>query len=258
MQTKVRLNKFLRDCQLGSRRKCEQLIVDGLVTIEGKPVTEMATLVDPVVDRVAVGGHEVKPPAATHYIAANKPRGAVVTANDPRGRVTLYEAIPGLPAGIFSVGRLDMDSEGLILLTNDGTLGFRLAHPKYGIERVYEVSVEGTGGDDLITELLRGVVLDDGVATAKQVEVVSGKGEALKVRITLTEGRKREVRRMLGACGYEVRRLKRTGFGSVELGRLAPGKWRYLTRDEVRGLRRLVEQAYVGGLEGNKRKGGEA
>ncbi|MFZ1948091.1 MAG: pseudouridine synthase [bacterium] len=257
MPTKVRLNKFLRDCHLGSRRKCEQLIVDGLVTIGGQPVTEMATLVDPEVDRVAVGGHEVKPRSATHYIAANKPRGAVVTANDPRGRVTLYEAIPGLPAGIFSVGRLDLDSEGLILLTNDGTLGFRLAHPKYGIERVYEVSVEGSGGDDLVAELRRGVVLEDGIATARQVEVVGGKGEAMTVRITLTEGRKREVRRMLGACGYEVRRLRRTRFGSVELGHLDPGKWRYLTREEVRGLRRLVEQAHVAGLDEDKGKGGE-
>jgi 23S rRNA pseudouridine2605 synthase len=247
MPAKVRLNKFLRDCQLGARRKCEQLIREGLVKIDGKTVSDLATLVDPAADRVEVNGRQVRPLGEKTYVAANKPRGLVVTASDPRGRKTIYQGIKGLPHGIFSVGRLDMDSEGLILLTNDGELGFRLAHPKYGIERVYEVAVDGAAAGDLIESLRRGVELEDGLAAARRAELVEQKKAWFTLRLTLTEGRKREVRRMVAACGYEVRRLRRVRFGSVGLGRLAPGAWRHLTRDEIRGLRRLVQEAYISG-----------
>lgn len=244
MPASVRLNKFLRDCHQGSRRKCEDLITGGLVTVGGKRVTELATLVDPERDRVEVGGKVVRPFGEMIYIVANKPRGIVVTASDPAGRRTIYEGIDDLPAGVFAIGRLDMDSEGLVLLTNDGTLAFRLAHPRYGIERVYEVKVKGEIGPDLIDGLTRGVLLEEGMAKAKQVEPVKQGEEAGTLRLTLTEGKKREVRRMVAGCGYEVLRLKRVRFGNIQLGRLPGGTWRRLTRDEVRGLRRLVQEAY--------------
>jgi 23S rRNA pseudouridine2605 synthase len=244
MPVKVRLNKFLRDCQLGSRRKCEKLVLGGLVTVGGKAVTEMATLVDPAADRVEVGGKRVRPVREQVYVAANKPRGVVVTASDPQERQTIYERMRGLPVGMFCVGRLDMDSEGLILLTNDGKLCFRLAHPKSAIERVYEVEVEGKPDGEAIESLARGVVLEDGTAKASSVEVAARGRDSFNLRLVLTEGRKREVRRMVAACGMNVRRLRRIRFGSVSLGDLPSGSWRRLTREEVRGLRRLVGEAH--------------
>ena len=243
MPTGVRLNKFLRDCQLGSRRACEKLVTEGRVVIDGELVTDLATLVDPSRNSVEVDGRRVKPAQERVYIAANKPRGVVVTASDPQGRETLYQRIGDLPRGAFSIGRLDRDSEGLVLLTNDGNLAFRLAHPKYAIERVYEVGVSGQAVPELADQLTAGVELEDGVAKAKSAEVVRQKGGGLTLRLTLTEGRKREVRRMIAVCGLEVERLKRVRFGSVALGRLAPGAWRPLTRDEIRALRRLVGEA---------------
>lgn len=204
------------------------------------PVTDMATLVDLSGDSVEVDGRQVRPVQVRVYIAANKPRGVMVTARDPRGRETLYERMGDLPRGVFCVGRLDKDSEGLVLLTNDGKLAFRLAHPRYSIERVYEVGVRGDAGQDLAGRLTAGVQLEDGSARATSAEVVGRRAGGLRIRLTLTEGRKREVRRMIAACGLDVDSLKRVRFGSVALGSLAPGSWRQLSRDEIRGLRRLV------------------
>jgi pseudouridine synthase len=249
----VRLNKFLRDCQLGSRRKCEKLVVGGLVTIDGSPVTDLSTMVDPVASRVEVDGKTVRPHEEQIYIAAYKPRGAIVTASDPRKRRTLYDQVPGLPTGAFAVGRLDMESEGLILLTNDGALSFRLAHPKYAIERIYEVRVKGGASADLADALRQGVVLEDGTARPKAVRVLRETGQSFMLRLTLTEGKKREIRRMIAACGYDVVRLKRVRFAGVALGALGVGRWRHLTRDEVRGLRRLVQDSYVAGLKQARR-----
>jgi pseudouridine synthase len=244
MPAKVRLNKFLRDCHQGSRRKCEDLVRDGLVTVDGLVVTELATLVDPEHSRVEVNGKPVRPFTEMIYIAANKPRGVVVTASDPRGRKTIFEGLEKLPAGIFPIGRLDMDSEGLVILTNDGKLAFRLAHPRYGVEREYEVKVKGQIGRDLTEGLTKGVLLEEGMARAKRVELVKQGQERGTLRVVLTEGKKRELRRMVAGCGYEVLRLKRVRFGNVMLARLAGGSWRNLVRDEIRGLRRLVQEAY--------------
>ena len=225
------------------------MISDGLVKIDGKQVTEMATLVDPAADVVEVAGKRVRPVPGQIYIAANKPRGVVVTASDPRRRETIYERISGLPREVFCVGRLDMDSEGLILLTNDGKLAFRLAHPKSEIERVYEISVAGKPEAEAIAALAEGVVLEDGTAKARSVELAGQGRDSFKLRLVLTEGRKREVRRMISACGMDLMRLRRVRFGSVTLGDLSPGGWRMLTGDEVRGLRRLVGEAHEAELE---------
>jgi 23S rRNA pseudouridine2605 synthase len=241
----VRINKFLRDCRLGSRRKCEELIAQGKISINGCTVDDLATMVDPDVDEVRVGGDLVKPVKEKVYVAAYKPRGVIVSAMDPHGRKTVFEGIPGLPEGLFSVGRLDMDSEGLLLLTNDGKLGFRLAHPRYEIERVYTVDVRGEMPEERVAELRKGVTLEEGYFRPRQVTILARGGGRTVLEITLAEGKKREIRRMIAACGFEVDRLKRTGFGPVGLGGLEPGRWRHMTRDEVRGLRRSVEQAYI-------------
>ncbi len=237
MSPRLRINKFLRDCALGSRRKCEDLIRNGLVKINGRVVTDLATLVDTASDAVEVEGRRVEPKEMM-YVAAYKPPGSLVTATDPHGRKTLFDAVPGLPAGLFPVGRLDMDSEGLVILTNDGGLGHRLAHPKYGVERVYTVEVEGDVGRDVIAALEAGIDLEDGPARARAAKVVGAHGGRTVLEIVLTEGRKREIRRMLAACGCEVVSLTRRSFGGVGLGGLAGGEWRYLSRDEVRRLRR--------------------
>lgn len=240
MSPKVRLNKFLRDCALGSRRKCEDLITGGRVRINGEVVTDLATLVDVEHDAVEVSGEmlEVKDRI---YIAAHKPVGSLVTASDPHGRKTVFEAVKGLPAGVFAVGRLDMESDGLVIMTNDGNLSHRLAHPRYQVERVYVVAVDGAAGDDVITRLREGVELEDGMARARDVRVVGRHEGGIVLEIVLTEGKKREIRRMLAACGYEVVSLTRVRFGGVELGGIEQGEWRHLSRDEVRMLRRNTQ-----------------
>ncbi|MFH1314643.1 MAG: pseudouridine synthase [Candidatus Eisenbacteria bacterium] len=250
MPARTRLNKFLRDCHLGSRRKCELLVEQGLVTINGEVVSEIGTLVDPMVDVVEVRNEEVAPVVERFYVAAYKPRGTVVTASDPQERETVFQAIGDLPEGSFTVGRLDMESEGLLLLTNDGKLSHRLSHPRFAVERVYEVEINGSIGKEVAGRLTDGVELDDGIAKAKCVEVLRQGGGTSALMITLTEGKKREIRRMMAACGHEVTFLKRTRFGTATIGDLKPGEWRHLTRDEVRGLRRIVEEAYLTKLKG--------
>ena len=242
MPPRVRLNKYLRNCALGSRRKCEEFITSGLVKVNGEVVTDLATLVDTESDTVEVGGEtlEVK---GKMYVAAYKPVGSLVTAVDPHGRKTVFDAVPGLPEGLFPVGRLDMDSEGLVLMTNDGDLGHRLAHPKYEVERVYTVAVDGVVGDDAVSRLTEGIELEDGLARAREVTVTAEFEGGSVLKIVLTEGKKREIRRMLAACGFEVTSLTRLTFGEVGLGDLSQGEWRYLSRDEVRVLRRNTEAA---------------
>jgi 23S rRNA pseudouridine2605 synthase len=252
MPARIRLNKFLRDCNLGSRRKCEQLVEQGLVTLNGEAVSEIGTLVDPAADVVEVRGERVMPVTERFYVVAYKPRGTVVTASDPEGRRTVFDAIGDLPRGGFTVGRLDMESEGLLLLTNDGKLSHRLSHPRFGVDRVYELETDGPIEEGVTRRLVDGVELDDGIARAKSVEVLGGGKSGSRLRMTMTEGRKREIRRMLAACGREVTSLKRTRFGTVGIGDLRPGEWRYLTRDEVRGLRRTVEEAYLASKKGDQ------
>ena len=250
MTGKVRLNKFLRDCRLGSRRKCEKLIEQGSVTINGETVEEMGTLVDLKSDVVTVDGTQVTPVEEMIYVAVNKPRGALVSSGDPFGRKTVYGVVRGLPEGIYAVGRLDMDSEGLLLFTNDGKLSHRLTHPRYATERVYHVDVTGRVGTDVMRRMVEGIESEDGLLKAKQVRALRDGRESSTLEVTLTEGKKREIRRMLAACGFEVGRLERVRFGTVAIGDLAEGQWRHLTRDEVRGLRRIVEQAYIARLKG--------
>jgi 23S rRNA pseudouridine2605 synthase len=223
----VRLQRFLAQAGVASRRAAEQLIVDGRVAVNGQPVTILGTRIA-ASDRVSVDGREVRP-LATEWIALHKPPGYVSTRHDPQGRRTLYDLLPQELGHLFYVGRLDADSEGLVLLTNDGTLANRLLHPRYQVERVYEADVAGDPSPDALTRLVGGVALEDGEARALRAERLA-RG---RVRLTLTEGRKREVRRMLAAVGYPVRRLVRTRYGPVELGALPPGRWRRLLPHEI-------------------------
>jgi 23S rRNA pseudouridine2605 synthase len=215
----------------GSRRACEELIASGRVTVNGE-VAVLGRRVDPEVDRIEVDGNPAPTrPGLVHYLL-NKPPGVVTTASDPHGRPTVVALVPAAPR-VFPVGRLDADSEGLLILTNDGDLAHRLTHPRHGVEKEYLVHVRGgalRAGD--LRRLRDGVELDDGVTAPARV---SQPAPAV-LRITIHEGRNRQVRRMCEAVGHPVARLVRVRIGAVRDPRLAPGAWRALTPAEVRGL----------------------
>jgi 23S rRNA pseudouridine2605 synthase len=229
-----RLQKVLAQAGLGSRRACEVLIAGGRVRVNGQVAT-LGDRADPEVDEVEVDGALVGVrPGLVHYLL-NKPAGVVTTASDPQGRATVVGLVPAEPR-VFPVGRLDADTEGLLLLTNDGDLAHRLTHPSFGIDKEYLVEVEGTPARGVVRRLRDGVELEDGVTAPAKVAAVG----ANLLRITIHEGRKRQVRRMCDAVGHPVRRLVRVRIGPVSDRRLAPGEWRPLRQDEVRALERAT------------------
>ncbi len=225
-----RLQKVLARLGFGSRRVCEELIAEGRVTVNGD-VAVLGRRVDVDGDDVAVDGAPVGiRPDLVHYLL-NKPTGVITTADDPQGRPTVVEIVPSEPR-VFPVGRLDADTEGLLLLTNDGDMTHRLTHPSFGVEKEYLASVEGTPSRAAIRQLREGVELDDGPTAKARVTAVD---DSL-LRITIHEGRNRQVRRMCEAVGHPVTRLVRTRIGPIVDRRLKPGEWRALSRDEVRSL----------------------
>lgn len=229
----IRLQKFLANAGVASRRKAEELITAGRVVVNGQVVTELGSKVDPDSDQVAVDGRRIETAALT-WVAMHKPRGYVCTRDDPQGRPTIYELLPKSLHTLFYVGRLDVESEGLLLLTNAGDAAHRLLHPSFQVPRVYDVLVSGAVSDATVRQLEAGVELEDGPARAESVKVM---GES-RVRLLLREGRKREVRRMFQAVGHKVRRLKRVSYGPVALGKLPAGQWRKLTEAETAKLNR--------------------
>ena len=230
----VRLQKVLARAGLGSRRACEELIADGRVTIDGVEAT-LGDRVDPVVARVVVDGVPIGVrPDLVHYLL-NKPAGVITSADDPQGRPVVVDLVPADPR-VFPVGRLDLDTEGLLLLTNDGDLAHRITHPSFGIEKEYLAEVEGEPGRGALRRLREGVELDDGTTAPATVGTV---GPSL-LRLVIHEGRNRQVRRMCEAVGHPVRRLVRTRLAELTDPGLAPGEWRPLTTDEVRSLERAV------------------
>lgn len=247
MSAPVRLHKWLARAGVASRRACEALIRQGRVAVNGQVVTVMGWKVDPQRDRVTVDGRPVEPPSPGGedrvYLLLHKPRGVLSAARDDRGRPTVVEWVRsrGGPAvRLFPVGRLDLDSEGLLLLTNDGELVHGLLHPSRHIPRTYRVWVRGPLGPEAVEALRRGVMLDDGPARPEAVRVVRRRPDGGVLELTLHEGRKREVRRMCQAVGLQVRRLVRVRLGPLALGDLPPGGWRYLSPEEVERLRQAA------------------
>jgi pseudouridine synthase len=233
-----RLQKVLARVGFGSRRASEDLIRAGRVKINGKKA-ELGSRVDPTKDTVEVDGVLVPVAPQLVYLALHKPFGVVTTANDPQGRRTVLDLVPDDPR-VFPVGRLDFDSAGLLILTNDGDLANRVAHPRYGVTKTYvaEVKAESKKGADrgMARRLVKGVQLEDGFARAEDASIkASSKGRAI-VEVTVKEGRNRIVRRMFEAIGLDVTNLVRTQIGDVRLGRLREGDWRNLRPQEVRGL----------------------
>lgn len=206
----------------------------GRVRVNGHVVTELGTRIDPAADRVEVDGRPVDIPPP-RWLALHKPAGYLTTRRDPGGRPTVYDLLPGRYRSLIYVGRLDRDSEGLLLLTNQGDVVHRLLHPRHGVERVYDVDVEGSVSEAALRRLRDGVRLEDGIARAQRVSRRDTPRPG-SLRLTLTEGRKREVRRLLAAVGHPVRRLVRVRYGPVSLGELPPGAWRVLSDEETRAL----------------------
>ncbi|GJM45167.1 MAG: pseudouridine synthase [Gemmatimonadota bacterium] len=240
MQETQRLNRYLATAGIASRRRCDDLIRAGRVAVNGVPVQELGTRVDPASDEVFVDGARIELPNEQWTLVLHKPREVLVAASDERGRKTVMDLLKDAPGRVFPVGRLDYRSEGLLLFTNDGDLAYRLAHPRFKVEKVYQVEVEGTVSRADLESLRRGVVLEDGPTQPAQVEFLRKRKTRSTIQIELREGRKRQIRRMLGLLGYDVVRLRRTSFGPLAIGSLDPGKWRALDANEVRALRRAA------------------
>ena len=229
-----RVQKLLAAAGVGSRRACERLIAEQRVTVDGQPV-DLGAKADARRQVIAVDGERVPVDPRLVHLLLNKPRGVVTTASDPQGRPTVMDLVPPNPR-VYPVGRLDRETEGLLVLTNDGELANRLAHPRYGIEKTYVAQVRGPVRRRTIRWLTSGVELDDGLAAARSVRELGSSGERVLLELVLAEGRKREVRRMLEAVGHPVERLGRVGLGPLPLGEISPGKHRPLDSAEVRAL----------------------
>ena len=243
MTDEQRVQKLLAAAGIGSRRACEQLIAQGRVAVDGRRVT-LGDKASPS-QRVTVDGELVNTDPGLVYYLLNKPRGYVTTVSDPQGRPTVMDLVPSDPR-VFPVGRLDQDTEGLLLLTNDGELTNRLLHPRYQVRKTYVAKVRGSVSRRALRLLQEGVELDDGPARAASARVLAASGDESLVELVLAEGRKREVRRMMGAAKLKVERLARVAFASLELGDISPGKFRPLTGKEIRLLYRDVGLGDVG------------
>ena len=228
----MRLNAYLARAGVASRRGADELIKSGRVTVDGAP-GELNTFVE-AANIVRVDGREVGKQALRHVLL-NKPRGTIATARDPEGRPTVVDLVGG-DVRVVPVGRLDRDTTGVLLLTNDGPLAHRLAHPRYGVEKTYVAEVQGEPGGDVLQRLAEGIDLDDGPTAPARVTLLTPS----RLELVLHEGRNRQVRRMLEAVGHPVVKLRRSRYAGLGPGRLRPGDWRDLTRDEVSRLRRLV------------------
>jgi 23S rRNA pseudouridine2605 synthase len=235
----TRLQKVMAQAGLTSRRKAEMLIAQGRVTVNGKLVTTLGTTVDPAVDVVVVNGRRLLWRTSLMYVLLHKPRGYVTTCDDEQGRPTVFDLLKRQPVRLFPVGRLDVNSEGLLLLTNDGRLANRMLHPRYRLARTYLVKLQGLITEEEVEQLRRGVGLEDGRTLPAQVQVVRRAEKSCWLRLTLYEGRHRQIHRMLQRCGgYSVKRLQRVAMGPLTWAGLPPGSSRQLEPFEVSRLQR--------------------
>lgn len=236
----IRLNKYLSLCGVTSRRGAEALILEGRVTVNDKTVDKLGTVIDEVSDEVRVDGAQVTPVEQQVYVVLNKPSQVMTTLDDPFNRKTILHYLRDLEWRVYPVGRLDFDTTGVLLLTNDGDLAYRLAHPRYGVRKIYDVRVAGDFTSESTKRIERGIKLEDGAMGRGQVRIVSRSKGTTRIRMTLTEGRKREVKQLCKAVGHPVVQLRRLEFAGITARGLRLGKWRHLTGKEVRDLRELV------------------
>ncbi len=237
-----RLQKVLAAAGFGSRRQCEELIQTGRVEVDRQVITELGTRVDPLQQEIRVDGTPM-PRVRRVYYAVYKPKGVVSTSRDPSGRPRVVDLIPTSRERLFAVGRLDLHSEGLILLTNDGNLAHRLTHPRFRISKVYRVLVAGRPTRETLDQLRKGVHLAEGFARVADVKIKRQQKQSALLEMVLEEGRNREIRRLLARMGHKVLHLVRIAVGPVRLGKLAPGEHRRLRRDEIEQLQRLLHSS---------------
>ena len=249
LSMEIRLQKLIAGSGLASRRKAEMLIAAGRVTVNGTVVSELGTKVDPNRDHVKVDGKHLRAAQPFVYLMLNKPKHVMSTLDDPGGRTTVKQFLHGVSVRVFPVGRLDFDSEGLMLLTNNGELAQALLHPRYHVPKTYLIKVKGVLTDDQISQLQRGVKLEDGMTGQATVKKIRKAEQNSWLEITIREGRKHQVKRMLEAVGHPVIKLVRVRMGPLSLGDLEPGAFRFLTDQEANALRELVEQRMIA-LEG--------
>lgn len=235
----MRLQRYLALCGIASRRASETLIREGRVTVNGA-IAALGSSVDPDHDEVRVNGKPIRRERPV-YILLHKPKGTITTVDDPQGRRTVLDCLQGVRARVYPVGRLDLDVSGVLLLTNDGELAQRLTHPRYGVTKVYIATVRGHVSDETLRRLETGVPLADGVSAPARAAILGRDKDTTRLRLTLHEGRKREVKRMCAEIGHDVVKLRRTLFAGIEAGSLRPGQWRWLRPAEVAHLRRLVK-----------------
>lgn len=231
-----RLQKFMAEAGVASRRACEEMIRQGRVTVNGETAS-LGRSVEPEQDRVELDGKPVQKEQRRTVILLYKPRGVVSTSSDPEGRRTVQDYFREIPERLYNVGRLDLNSEGLLLMTNDGALANRLTHPRYGVEKTYYAVCDGRLTASEAARLTNGVELEDGMTAPARVDAVrtTQRGDT-SFLITIHEGRNRQIRRMLEAVGHRTLRLKRERFGPLSLGTLAPGEWRKLSDEEIKKL----------------------
>lgn len=235
MSTPQRLQKILASAGIASRRHSEDLIESGRVAVNGTVVTELGSKADPEVDRITVDGIPLSLSTEKVYLALNKPGGYITSRRDPRRRRTVMDLVPDFP-GLHPVGRLDYDTSGLLILTNDGDFTHALTHPRYGIAKTYQAMIQGRPSEMALNRLREGVVLDDGPTAPAVVHRLGSEGRAALIQITIHEGRNRQIRRMFEAIGFPVIRLQRTAIGPVYLRDIQMGNWRPLTQDEITAL----------------------
>lgn len=236
----IRLQKLLAQSGVASRRRCEELMLDGEVEVDGEVVTRLGTKVDPRTAVIKVSGKRLPPVSEHVYLVLNKPRGVVSTMSDPGGRRSLSDLVADRPERLFHVGRLDTDTSGLLLLTNDGDFAHRMAHPSFEVEKTYVAEVEGRLAKGTVADLLAGVTLEDGPVEVRRARVLATAADKSIIELVIHEGRNRIVRRLLDQVGHPVRQLSRTRFGPIELGTLGGGRIRELSDDELGQLLELV------------------
>lgn len=234
---KIRLQKYMAECGVDSRRHSEEIIAQGRVRVNGKKVTTQGIQIDPNLDEVRVDGKLIKQPDEMKYYIFHKPEGYLSTVSDPQGRATIYDLIPELQGKAVPVGRLDKDTQGLLLLTNDGEFAYRMTHPKFNVKKTYRAKVEGQVTDEEIKKLEKGLHLEDGMTAPAKAKVIKRFSHATLIELTLREGKKRQVRRMCDAIEHPVLVLTRTQVEKLSLRDLPTGQMRELTEEEVMTLK---------------------
>ncbi len=240
MQNRIRINKYLSMCGLGSRRKAEEYILSGRIKINGRVNRALHAAVDPAADSVLLDNKKITPSQKLFYIMMNKPRGFITAVSDDRGRDTVMDLIPGnyKRAAVFPVGRLDMDTEGLLLLTNDGHLAYSLTHPKFGVKKEYIAELDKPLKEQDKARIEKGIIIDGGKTGPAEIELSDKSDRMLK--ITIAEGKKRQIRLTFSSLDYKVKYLKRIAFGALRLGRLKTGEYRNLFDNEIESLKKCA------------------